>query len=219
MQLRIRPKTDRSSHLEGSDRATARRSRPIRRLALLTMAAFLGPAAGASLAAVVPPPVFIGGVNLGALPNYVMFISNGSGDANWQGATKGFVGDVAVNGVRAKERTSGGVPYAGTVFTNDSSLGAWQKIVDQNSGQASASFGQTTRINGLTADLVRAMQQINALPATAGYGGVSSSSLNGLNVRNGRNEVFVINVTSGLGFSSEDQRHRRWRGCFHSSLG
>ena len=83
----------------------------------------------------------IGGVNLGDLPNYLFFFANGSQDANWQGASKGFAGEVAVNGVTAKERTSGNVPFAGTLYTNDSTLGAWQKIVDQNAGQASASTG------------------------------------------------------------------------------
>src|SRR5437762_5285205 len=74
----------------------------------------------------------IGGVDLGNLPKYLFFFANGSQDANWQGATKGFNGDVAVNGIVASERTSGGVPYKGTIFTNDSTLGAWQNIVNQN---------------------------------------------------------------------------------------
>ncbi len=39
----------------------------------------------------------IGGVNLGDLTDFLLFYSDASGDANWQGATKGFVGDVAVN--------------------------------------------------------------------------------------------------------------------------
>src|SRR6185436_14615827 len=72
----------------------------------------------------VPGP--IGGINLGSLPNYLFLFTDGSKDANWQGASKGFVGDVAVNGIVASERTSGNVPYAGTIFTNDSTLGAWQ---------------------------------------------------------------------------------------------
>ena len=78
------------------------------------------------------PDTVIGGVNLGNLPNYLFFFADGSTDANWQGATKGFVGDVAVDGIQAAERTSGGVPYAGTIYTNDSTLGAWASIVDQN---------------------------------------------------------------------------------------
>ena len=70
------------------------------------------------------PTVQIGGVNLGNLPDYLFFFADAHTDANWQGATKGFVGDVAVDGVEASERTSGGVPYAGTIFTNDTTLSA-----------------------------------------------------------------------------------------------
>ena len=83
----------------------------------------------------------IGGIDLGNLTKYLFVFTNGSGDANWQGATKGFAGDVVVNGIAAAERTSGGVPYAGTIYTNDSTLGAWQGIVDQNAGQAHAATG------------------------------------------------------------------------------
>ncbi|MGE5430073.1 MAG: SdrD B-like domain-containing protein [Syntrophomonadaceae bacterium] len=145
----------------------------------------------------------IGGVNLGTLPDYLLFYSNGSVDANWQGATKGFVGNVAVDGIQAAERTSGGVPYAGTIYTNDATLGAWQDIVDQNPGQAFASTGNTALISGLEADLVSAFQQINALPATTGYTSVSSSALDGLNTQNSINEVFVINITSGFQVSDQ----------------
>jgi hypothetical protein len=60
----------------------------------------------------------IGGIDLGDLTDYLLFYSNGSAGANWQGATKGFVGDVAVNGLVASETTSGSVPYAGTLYTN-----------------------------------------------------------------------------------------------------
>jgi len=76
----------------------------------------------------------IGSVNLGNLTNYLLVFTNGSQDANWQGASKGFVGDVAVNGVSASERTSGTVPYAGTIYTNDATLGAWAGIVTDNAG-------------------------------------------------------------------------------------
>ncbi|MGE5352872.1 MAG: SdrD B-like domain-containing protein [Acidobacteriota bacterium] len=145
----------------------------------------------------------IGGVNLGTLPDYLLFYSNGSIDANWQGATKGFVGNVAIDGIQASERTSGGVPYAGTIYTNDATLGAWQAIVDQNPGQATGSTGNVALISGLEADLVSAFQQINALPATPGYESVSSSVLNGLNTQNGINEVYVINITSDFGISDQ----------------
>lgn len=58
----------------------------------------------------------IGDIDLGGLANnYLFFFANGSQDANWQGATKGFAGNVLVNGILASERTSGGVPFAGTI--------------------------------------------------------------------------------------------------------
>src|SRR6188474_1440295 len=85
-----------------------------------------------------PTSSILGGVDLGALPDHLFFFANGSQDANWQGASKGFVGDVAVNGQLASERTSGSVPYSGTIYTNDTTLGAWQNIVNSNPGQAAA---------------------------------------------------------------------------------
>ncbi len=73
-------------------------------------------------------------MSLGGLTDYLFVFTDGSVDANWQSASKGYVGDVAVDGIKASERTSGTVPYAGTISTNDSSLDAWQKIVDDNAG-------------------------------------------------------------------------------------
>lgn len=140
---------------------------------------------------------------MGNLPNYLLFFENGSTDANWQGATKGFVGDVAVNGLIASERTSGSVPYAGTIYTNAPTLGAWQDIVNQNPGQAFGVTGATARISGLQTDLINAFHQINALPASPGFTSIDSSMLNGLNTQNGINETFVINVTSGFQISNE----------------
>ncbi|GAB6139124.1 Ig-like domain-containing protein [Halanaerobaculum tunisiense] len=145
----------------------------------------------------------IGGVDLGNLTNYLFFFADANQDANWQGATKGYVGDVAVDGIQADERTSGDVPYAGTISTNDNTLGAWQQIVDQNLLQASAATNQNTLISNLEDDLISSFQQINALSVTAGFENVSSTSLDGLNTQNGTDEVFVINVTSGLNFSSK----------------
>jgi hypothetical protein len=151
----------------------------------------------------------IGGINLGKLPDYLFFFENASSDANWQGASKGFVGDVAVDGIQASERTSGGVPYGGTIYTNDVTLSAWQDIVDQNDppevdpAQAWGITGETARIAGLETDLINAFTQINALSATPGYTSVSSTSLNGLNTQNGIPETYVINITSGLSFNSQ----------------
>ncbi len=55
----------------------------------------------------------LGGVNLGNLPQYLFVFTDGSGDANWQSASKGYVGDVAVYGTIADERTSGTVRVCG----------------------------------------------------------------------------------------------------------
>ncbi len=151
----------------------------------------------------------LGGVNLGQLPNYHLVFTDARNDANWQGATKGFVGDVAVDGLQADERTSGGVPYAGTIYTNDITLSAWSGIVAQNTApnvtttQAFSVGSQTTLINNLTTDLENVFTQVNALPVTPGYAGVSTLSLNGLNTQNGIAQTFVINITSGLQVSSQ----------------
>ena len=144
-----------------------------------------------------------GNICLGNLPNYLLIFTNGGSDANWQGATKGFIGDVAVNGITASERTSGGVPYAGTVYTNAGSLGSWQNIINQNSAQSSSTTGQTALISGLTTDLNNAFILINGFSPSAGYESVSSASLNGLNTQNGVAETYVINITSGLQVSSK----------------
>ena len=145
----------------------------------------------------------IGGVNLGNLPNYLFVFADGSTDANWQGATKGFQGNVIVNGVRATERTSGTVPYAGTIYSNDSTLGAWQNIVNSNPGQAIASTGKTALVNESISQLNAAFLQINGLTATPGYTSVSATSLNGLNTQNNVAQTFVINVTSGFSVSTQ----------------
>ncbi|MDP4084384.1 MAG: hypothetical protein Q8934_07165 [Bacillota bacterium] len=147
--------------------------------------------------------IVIDSVNLGNLPRYLFFFADGHTDANWQGATKGFVGNVAVDGIQASERTSGDVPYAGTITTNDTTLGDWQAIIDQNPGQAFEITGATSVISDLESNLVSAFHTINALPATPGYTSVDSSILNGLNTQNGINETFVINITSGFQISDQ----------------
>jgi LruC domain-containing protein/uncharacterized repeat protein (TIGR01451 family) len=151
--------------------------------------------------------LFVNGQNintlLGNLTDYHLVIGDGRTDANWQGATKGYVGNVAVSSI-ADQRTSGTVPYAGTIFTNAASQGSWQAIVNANAGQASGIVtNETTRLAGLKADLNSAFTQINALTVTPGFENMSSTSLNGLNTANGINEIYVINVTSGLSVSSQ----------------
>lgn len=163
--------------------------------AIVALSVSAAPAAGG---------VVLGGVNLGNLPNNLFVFTNGSSDANWQGASKGFVGDVAVNGLSASVRTSGTVPYAGKMYTSAASLGAWQGIINDNPGQASGLTGQTAMLSGLQSDLSSAFSQVNGLTATTGYSSVSAASLNGINTQNSVNETIVINVTSGFsGISSK----------------
>ncbi|MFZ1307036.1 MAG: SdrD B-like domain-containing protein [Ferruginibacter sp.] len=148
-------------------------------------------------------PIVIGGINMGNLPKYFMIFTDANQDANWQGATKGFIGDVAIDGITANERTSGTVPYAGTIYTNDATLDAWQGIIDDNTGRAFSSLNKTAIISGLEADLDNAFSAINALPVTAGYAGINPTSLNGLNTEDGIAKTYVINITSGLSVSSQ----------------
>jgi hypothetical protein len=129
-----------------------------------------------------------------------------------QGATKGYQGDIAVNAdlTASALRTSGAVPYQGTMITDAPTLGAWQTgIINNNNvggsfplNNAVGITGQSSLINGLQSDLLNAFSQVNALPATTGFGSVSATSLNGLDVTNNPNHVFVINITSGLSVST-----------------
>ena len=145
----------------------------------------------------------IGGVDLGNLTNYLFVFTNSYDDANLQAATKGFLGDIAVDGIQASERTSGTSAYSGTIYTNGSTQDAWQNFLDDNPSQSTGFTGESTRIAGLETDLVSALQQINALTATPGYTSVSSTSLDGLNTQNGTAETFVINITTNLTFTSK----------------
>ncbi len=140
---------------------------------------------------------------LGNLPSFLFVFANGSNDANWQGATKGFIGDVAVNGLIANQRTSGSVPFAGNLYTNGPTQDNWQGILNQNSLQSTSSTNQTAFITILKNDLDNAFAMINNKTATVGFEGVSSTSLNGMNTENGINETFVINITSGMSVSSK----------------
>jgi choice-of-anchor A domain-containing protein len=145
----------------------------------------------------------VGTVSLGNLTDNFMVFTDANVDANWQGTSKGFVGDVVIDGIQANERTSGTVPYAGILSTNNSTLSAWQNIVDANAGQAFASLNQTSKVAALTADLESAFTQINSLPATTGYTAINAVTLNGLNTQNNIGETFVINVTTGFTISSQ----------------
>lgn len=150
-----------------------------------------------------PCPSEIGGVPLGDLTKYLFVFTDGHKDANWQGASKGFAGDVVVNGVLAKERTSGTVPYAGTIHTNDGTLGAWQSIVDKNATRAFADVNRGPLVTEMSAILSSAFAQIDALPVRSGFESRSAASLDGLDTEDGVPDVTVINVTSGFHISSQ----------------
>ena len=170
---------------------------PSRRLPALLLAPILAAALAPAPAAASPYPI-----DMGNLTDFLFVFTDGSNDANWQGSSNGYVGDVAINGLLAKERSSGSFDYSGTIHSNDGSLGGWQRIVDNNPGTAAASLGQTDLIDGLTADFERAFAQGSALQTTIGFGNRSSSSLHNLNVFDDPNQVFVIDITSGLSISS-----------------
>lgn len=141
---------------------------------------------------------------LGNLASYHLVFTNGTAGVDWQGPTKGYIGEVAVDGIQALEKTSGTLPYAGTIYTNNTTLGPWQNIVNANAGQASSSLNQTTLLTALESDLENAFTLINALPVTTGYNGVTPVSLhNTLNTLNSTAELFVINVKSGFTVTSK----------------
>ena len=155
---------------------------------------------GVDAGRVPPPPTYF---CMGQLTNYLFLFANGSNDANWQGATKGFAGDVAINGLIAKERTSGSVAFAGKIYTNDNSMQSWGNILNQNTSQSSAVINASTQINTLSSNLNAAFAEINSRTPSFGFENVSSTSLNGLNTQNGIAQTFVINITSGLSVSSK----------------
>jgi hypothetical protein len=56
----------------------------------------------------------MGGVDMGTLTDYLFVFTDGSTNADWQSASPGYIGDVAVGGIQADETTSGTLAYAGT---------------------------------------------------------------------------------------------------------
>lgn len=203
LSAQVREKTNTASLKLGRARSLA-----IPLVAMLTLAQLS--AANSAKAAT------IGGVNLGGLTDYLLVFADGSAggviDYNLQGASKGYVGNIAVNGLAAGTnlRTSGTVPYAGIMSTNAANLDSWQGIVDDNRtptiavNQATAAYNQVGPLTALQSNLVAAFAQINALTATPGFTSVSAASLNGLNTQDGINKTYVINVTSGFsGISSQ----------------
>jgi hypothetical protein len=139
---------------------------------------------------------------LGDLCSYLMVFTNGNVDANLHGS-KGFAGNIAVNGLTASEHTSGSTPYAGLMVTNANSLGAWQNIINANTSQSSSAVNNTWLLTMLGTKLEAAFTTINLMPATAGFTSRSSSSLNNLNTANGICQTIVINIKSGFTVSSK----------------
>ncbi|NNE95293.1 MAG: hypothetical protein HKN24_04630 [Acidimicrobiales bacterium] len=138
----------------------------------------------------------IGGVDLGCLADNLFVFTNGSGDANWQASSKGYVGDVAVSGA-AKFRTSGHFAYSGTISTDGDTIGKWHDIVADNEGQASSAIADSA-VSGLSIQLDNAITQAASLPATPGFESVDAADLAGLNTQNGSPDVVVINVTDKM---------------------
>ena len=143
-------------------------------------------------------------VNLGRLTDYLFVFTDGSKDAKWQQSKFGYSGNVAINGLKAKESGSSRekIPYAGIISSNDASLNDWQPIINYNTTQASRSLNESSKISGLDNDLKNAFAQINALTVTPGYTNRSAMSLNGLNTMNRIAETFVINITSDFKVSN-----------------
>ncbi len=139
---------------------------------------------------------------LGNLTDFLFVITDGNSDANWQSSSPGYVGDVAVNGLVARERSSGSFDYIGTIHTNRDQLDRYQRIINNNPSTASVQYNQHGLLDMLEADLEHAIATITDLPVTPGFESRSSSSLNGLDVQDGQGRVYVINVTSGLSSSS-----------------
>ena len=142
------------------------------------------------------------GIPLGGLPDNLFGFTNGTRHADLQGASKGFIGDITINGVMASERTSGTVPYKGTITTNAANLSKWQDIINDNTSQATGVYANPA-ITDLEAALENAFASVNALASSAGYSGITPQSLDGLNTQNGVDETFVFDITSGFSVSTK----------------
>lgn len=143
-----------------------------------------------------------GNLLLGNLTDYLLYFGDGRSDANWQSASKGFVGDVAVNGLIASERTSGTFAFHGTIVTNDTTLDGWTEIVQQNPDTAAVQLGQTSTIDALRNDFDIALGTLLALETTPGFSEVDSANLDGLDVTDGEGRTYVIDIETGFSASS-----------------
>lgn len=138
---------------------------------------------------------------LGNLTDYLFFIGDGRNDANWQSSSKGYSGNIAVNGLLASERSSGNLYYSGTIHTNRNQLGAYQRHVDGNPATSSVMVNQTSLIDTLQNEFDAAIAVISALPTTPGFTSVDARDLDGLDVQDGEGNLYVIDVTAGFSSS------------------
>ena len=93
-------------------------------------------------------PGVIGGIDLrGIVDTYLFFFTDGRTDANWQGASKGFVGDVLVDGVVANERTSRRRSVRGHDLHQRYDASRWADHCEPNAGQALGSTRQSERVS------------------------------------------------------------------------
>ena len=138
---------------------------------------------------------------LGRLTDYLFFIGDGRNDANWQASSPGYAGDVAVNGLLADERSSGNFSYRGTITTNATDLGGWNRILNNNPATADVHFGQTDTIAALQQDFDAAVATILALEVTPGFSDMDARDLDGLDVMDGEGKVYVIDISAGFSSS------------------
>ncbi|OWU84190.1 hypothetical protein ATO6_14155 [Oceanicola sp. 22II-s10i] len=104
------------------------------------------------------------------------------------------MGDVAVNGITASERTSGSFDYFGTIYTNDKSIAGWKDIIENNTSSASVLINEGARIANLTSDFDKAVGAITEMPVTPGFEAMTPATLNGLNTKDGQAKTYVINM-------------------------
>ena len=146
----------------------------------------------------------------------LLTISNGSDDANWQGSSKGYLGDVLFDGSTAKTRTSGTVPYQGLLLTNDTDFSSnpWSEISDPATNpNASVVIVSDQYVEQVRTDLLNAIVGIGLLDVTAGFEDVSTKDLiqNGLDTTGdydsdgSSGDVIVINITGD--FKVDKQIH------------
>ncbi len=141
----------------------------------------------------------IAGIDLtGIVDNYLFFFTDGRPGCQLAGRSKGYVGNVLVNGVLAKERTSGGVAYAGTIYKQRYDP---ERLAEHCEPECRAGFREHRKRRARRSHEGQVDGRVRADQRAARDGRVRKS-LNrlaaGLNTQNGVAETIVINVTSGF---------------------